>query len=333
MEEISQTDWDLEILPDWVASGTDTEAFLAWLLNDDTQPWDMMELSVIKVPQKTFLFLYLGHKKKKQCLCLNTRLEFAGLFCQSNYELYDVSELLKDSLGISEEYTFLCKEKAAAHMEQEVSEKIFDMITYHWDEILSEKRYETSQLLPSLRREDVRSMAERFYLEGLTAEEVFFKPLFTFGRMLSDSYYLLYLEHGLHMVNAMARHWIRKRVPDLSKQRILYGCIKEEMRQIPTEGRLFKIRQIRGMLAGLDDETVLVEFGKEEKVVCVRMKAAYLMEPRGQYPLTCLAPRERAIVKKLYGKSVLEGLRVEDVQSVTHNRKVLYSVCEEQEAA
>lgn len=333
VKAIGQKTRDLEMLPDWVSSGAYTESFLTWLLNEDSQTQDLMDSILVKVPQKNFVYLFAGQKESNQCLRLKERLEFAGLFCLTNYELYDVSELLKSSLGVPKESVFLCKEETVTILEQQICEKISDIISNHWDEVLSEKKYETGQLLPALKREDVRNMAEHFYLEGITADEVYFKPQFTFGGGLPDSCYLLYLEHGQHTVNAMARHWIRKRVPALSKQRILYGCIKEEMRQIPAEGRLFKIRQIREILVGLKEEIVFVKFRREGKEVSVRMKASDLMDPKGRYSLACFSPRERGLIKRLYGNSVLEGLQVEDIQSVIHNRQVLFVTEEEQEAA
>lgn len=321
------------MLPQWVQSGVDTQPFLDWLLGTDIQPWEMRDCVILKVPQKNFLYLYYATKSSKQRLKLSSGLDFAGLFCKRTYELYEVNKRLQSGLGIPEDMTFYGKKESAVLLEQEITKKIFDLITNHWDMVLQESNHETKELLPMLKREEVRCMAERFYLDGVTVDQVVYKPVFTFGGVLSDTNYLLYLEHGLRVVNAMAMRWVRNHVPELSKQRILYGCIREEMQQIRADGRLLKIRQMRETLAGLEEKMVLVEFRLKGKPVYVRMKASVLMEQKGRFPLTCLAAREREQLKKRYGKLASAGLQVEDVQSVSWNRKILYAADGKQEAA
>lgn len=321
------------MLPQWVQLGEDTQPFLDWLLGTDIQPWERMDSVIIKVPQKNFLYLYHAIKSESQLLRLSSELEFAGLFCKCNYGLYDVSEPLKSGLGIPEEITFQGKEETIKLLEQQMKEKIADLITNHWDEVLRNTKYKTRELLPMLKREEVRRMAEGFYLDGIATNEVVYKPDFTFGGEISDQNYLLYLERGMHTVNAMAMYWVRKHMPELSKQRILFGCIREEMQQIEANGRLMKIRLMRESLAGLEEETVLVKFCIEGKTICVRMKASALTVLQGRIPLHCLAARERAQLKKMYGNLASAGLQVEDVQSVSWNRKILYAADGNQEAA
>lgn len=320
------TQEDLEMMPAWVQSGTHTVHFLDWLLGDSS----LEEVSghvLIKVPQKDFLFLYTA--KKYGCLSIKETLNFCGLFYRSSYSLHDVQEPLREMLGMPKDIVFPSKEETERILEQEISEKVFDIIQNHWDEVLLKKKFKTVQLIPALKREDVRNMAEEFYLEGRTAEDVVYRLKFTLQGQLPDRYYLLYLEQGSHVVNAMARQWIYKRIPEISKQRILYGCIREEMREISGSGCLSKVRQMQNCLEGLKEESVQVEICKKGKTLCIRMRASDLLGGKGRYLLGVLPPRERMQYERIFGKSA--ALRIEDIQRVVHNRRLLYA--QEQEAA
>lgn len=316
---------DLEMMPAWVQYGTHAVHFLEWLLGDSL----MEEVSghvLIKVPQKDFLFLYISGEERY--LSTKEPLNFCGLFYRSSYSLHDVQEPLRAILGIPKDIVFPSKEETERILEQEITEKVSDIIQNHWDEVLLKKKFETMQLIPALKREDVRNMAEKLYLEGRAMEEVVYRPKFTLQGQLPDRYYLLYLEQGSHVVNAMARQWICKRIPEISKQRILYGCIREEMREISGSGCLLKVRQMQESLVGLKEESVQVEICKKGKTLCIRMRASDLLGGKGRYSLAVLPPRERMQYERIFGKSA--ALRIEDIQRVVHSRKLLYT---QQEAA
>lgn len=320
---------DQDALSGWVQAGEHTRPFFDWLLEPEGKGvWEAEGRLVTKVRQENFLFLYLT-EKKGQYLRVNEALQFGGLFCGGM--LHDVQEPLREALGIPEGIQFQSKDEAAAELEQKVSEKVQDLIEHHWDEILAEQRYETRQILPLLNREEVRGMAESYYLNGTPIEQVAFQPSFSFGRQFPDTHYLMYLEHDGHAVNAIAKQWVRKHVPEISKKRILYGCIREEMRDIPDNGRLAKVRLIRESLAGLEGETMLAEIRKKGSVLPIHMRAEALMDRQGRYSLSGLATRERQQFERQYGRTAI--LLAEDIRRVSLGRKVLYTAGQEQEAA
>lgn len=321
---------DLDMLPAWVKSGKNTVQFLEWILDDRCFVWETLGHILVKIKQGKFLFLYLSEKKSGSYITIKQGLAFCGLFYTGNYELYDVQVPLLYILGMQQDAAFQSKENAVRFLEQEVSDKIGDIIRNHWYDIIAEKKYEVHQLIPALNFENVKSIAEKFYLDGWSIEEVTYKPKFSFGQQIPDTYYLMYLEHGEHTVNVIAKQWIRKHLPEISKERIYFGCIREQMREIPSNGRLAKVRQIRSCLTGLENETVHVKIDKNEKTLYIRVKAKELMARQGRYSLTCFPTRDRLQYEKLFGKSVL--LQIEDIKSVSLFQKVLY-IQKGQEAA
>lgn len=317
---------DMEMLPSWVMSGKYTAIFLDWLLEDENSVREIGENVFVKVQQGIFAFVYLSYGSKH--LQVGAGLSFTGMFCRKNYELYDVQENLRDALSIPARISFQSKEAISGILEEKITEKVWNLIDHHWDEMLGEKKYETRQLLPLLKREEVQKAAEQLYLDGMPIEDVVYRPYFSFGGMLSDSSYLMYLEHGSHAVNAMAKQWVRKHLPEISKQRIYYGCIREELHNIPMNGRLTKVRQIRESLAEVkDDEAVQVKINKKGRTLYVHMRAKNLTGQQGYYPLSCLSTRERVLYEKQYGRS--GWLQAEDIQSVSLYRKTLYTVNKE----
>ena len=107
------------------------------------------------------------------------------------------------------------------------------------------------------------------------------------------------------------------------EQKILYGCIREEMREMSGSECLSKVRQMRDSLKGLKEEFVQVEICKKGKTLCTRMRASDLLEGKGRYSLAVLTPRERMQYERIFGKSA--ALRIEDIQRVAHSRKLLYT--------
>ena len=325
------TQADLEMLPGWVQAGENTARLLEWMLGAEPV-WDLPGYALVKVKQGNFYFLYLAKKDGGQCLKTEGCLEFGGLFCTGSYGLRDVQEPLRKALGMPEGMGFPSKEDAAHELEQKVSGQISDILENHWDEVLAEGKYEARQLIPPLKREEVRRMAEESYLDGKSASEVAFRPQVSLGKKLSDACYLMYLDHGERAVQAMAMQWVKRQVPYLSRQRILYGCIREEMQEIPPHGRLEKVRQMREALAGLEDGTVQVEARRKGKTASIRMQASQLMGRQGRYPLNSLAPRERMQIEKAFGKKAGD-LQAEEIIKVTQSRRLLYTADMAQDAA
>jgi len=65
-----------------------------------------------------------------------------------------------------------------------------------------------------------------------TAEEIFFRPEVPVARYFSDRCYLLFLDNKEWIAEKVARQWVLENAAYISRQRIWYGCIRDEFMEI-----------------------------------------------------------------------------------------------------
>ena len=87
-------------------------------------------------------------------------------------------------------------------------------------------------MLPKITRSEIRNQADKYYEAGKTAEEIFFRPEVPVARYFSDRCYLLFLDNKEWVAEKVARQWVLENVAYISRQRLWYGCIRDEFMEI-----------------------------------------------------------------------------------------------------
>lgn len=222
---------DLEMLPAWVGENDRTISFFEWLMEERLNPWNFGAGSVVKVPQGNFYFLY-GSLQKGRVLDIGRNFAFLGIFNRHDCGLYDLREPLRELLEIPDNIYFPDKADALKEAESIASQKAFQMIGEEWEEILRESGCGKEELLPRISRGEIQKRAEECYQAGWREEEICFRPKVPVADYFSDHCYLLYLTRKEWVAQRIARKWLLKNAAPVSRQRIRYGCIQNEYREI-----------------------------------------------------------------------------------------------------
>lgn len=222
---------DLEMLPAWVGESSRTVSFFEWLMEESVSPWDCPEVSIVKVLQGNFYFLYSGSRKGR-VLGIGNALEFAGIFNRKDCGLYDLKETLRKILGIRDTFSFPEKADALKEAQKTANQKAFQMTGQGFEELLLESGCEKEKLIPQISRSEMKKRAEEYYREGRTEEEICFRPKVPVAEYFSDHCYLMYLTKKEWVAERIARRWVLKNAEAISRQRIRYGCIQNEFQEI-----------------------------------------------------------------------------------------------------
>ncbi len=222
---------DLFMLPAWVGQNDRTASLFEWLAEEGLSPLKCGDCFLIKVEQGKDYFLYLGRGRGKM-LQMEESLEFAGIFRKRDCGLYDLTEPLRKLLGISDRFQFPEKAEALKEAETIANEKALVLIEQDWGTVLQEARCEKEQMIPKITRSEIREQAKKYYEAGKTAEEIRFRPEVPVGRYFSEHCYLLFLGNKKRVAERIARQWVLENAAYISRQRIWYGCIRDEFMEI-----------------------------------------------------------------------------------------------------
>lgn len=222
---------DLSMLPAWVGLSERTVSFFEWLVKEELSPWKCGKTFLIKVKQRKDYFLYAGCGKG--CvLDIEENLEFAGIFRWKDCGLYELRESLQKLLGIPEQFRFPGKEEALKEAEEIAGRKALLLIGRDWGTILKDVRCEKEKMIPKITRHEIQEHARRYYQAGKTEEEIYYRPKVPVARYFSDHCYLLFLDNKEWVAEKIARQWVLENAAYISRQRIWYGCIRDEFMEI-----------------------------------------------------------------------------------------------------
>lgn len=233
---------DLSMLPAWVGLNERTVSFFGWLTDGEAVSWKCGNAFLIKVRQRKDYFLYTGCGKGN-VLEIGENLIFAGMFRWKDCGLYDVKELLRKLLRIPDEFDFPGKADARKEAEEIANRKAFLLITRDWDAILQEAQCEKEQMIPKITRSEIQKQAKEYDQAGKTEEEIRFQPEVPVAQYFSDHCYLLFLDNKERVAERIARQWVLENAAYISRQRIWYGCIRNEFREIKKEAERQKQRK------------------------------------------------------------------------------------------
>lgn len=224
-----------EKYPDWIMEGVQTKRFLAWLTKETDQvarfsEWILLKgvkngcVLVYHVPDTDFIMQEGFHS-----------IELCGIFRKKDYSLYEVSPILYQAVGIPEEFGFPDKAEIQSEIEEKVTVHGRQKLQKEWDDLLIKSGFTREQLIPSIDREMIHLAAKRYSQMGKRAKDLVYVPVFSFDSIqctLSDEIFLQYLENAEYTVKALTERWLTRMLADVSKKRIYYGCVREEMEEL-----------------------------------------------------------------------------------------------------
>lgn len=321
-----------EMMPVWVLSGVYTKFFFSWLNEaEESHIWEHQNDTVVKMKQGNFIYLYLQKGAGKN-LAPGHDLKFAGLFVRKNYNLYDVDLELAVLLGLPEEIGFPCRTDIRREAEERASQKADEILEMHWQEFLYQSGLDTKSLIPLVVRSEIRERAENYYLQDRNLADIKFVPKISLESSFSDTTYLLFLEYGEQVVEKIAKRWIKRNIAYISQQRILFGCVRDEFREIlnTPNDRIHKIKHLIQALEGNNSRTVKIVLCRKGKVIHTNALAEDICNPKGCYAVKSLAPKDRGALNRVFGK--VAEFRIEDIQSVSCGRELLYEVAKKKTA-
>ncbi len=126
------------------------------------------------------------------------------------------------------------------------------------------------------------------------------------------------------MAEKIAKRWIKRNIAYISQQRILFGCVRDEFREIlnSPNDRIHKIKRLIQALEGNNSRTVKIVLCRNGKVIHTNVRAADICNPKGCYAVKSLVPKDRGALYRVFGKAA--EFWIEDIQSVSCGRELLY---------
>lgn len=227
-----------EWLPDWVNEGKETKDLLAWLKYRKKATGVFSGHILIKAAVGSCVLIYMEHHGKGE----EGRIHFmklCGILRTTDDTLYEVAPELYQAAGIPEDFSFPDKKAIQKELEEKVSIKGREMIKERWDELIIHSGLTRDQIIPAIDREQIRMTARRYFQMGKRAADIDYRPQFSFeslGFGFSDEDFLRYLDNEKPMVRSMAETWLNKALAGISKKRIYYGCVREEMAEMEKAG-------------------------------------------------------------------------------------------------
>lgn len=227
-----------ERLPAWVKEGKKTKDLLTWLKCRKDVSGTFSECLLIKASVGSCILIYVQKQGEEQEDGLHF-MRLCGVLRTTDDTLYEVGPELYQAAGIPEDFRFPDKGEIQKELEEKVSIKGREMIKEEWDELVIRSGLTKEQIIPAIEREQVRMTARRYFQLGKRASDIAYRPHFSFaavGFQFPDEEFLSYLENETQMVNNLAQMWLHKALAEISKKRIYYGCVREEMAEMEKSG-------------------------------------------------------------------------------------------------
>lgn len=313
-----------EALPGWASQSSSAKALLKWLQGGDSV-LDVKGRLIYKVPRRRFFFLYMAWTEEiGQFLSIGKGMAFAGLCDTKDYALYDVSDALYETAGM--EKNAAGKESIMQEAEGRITAWIQRLMETDWDAILADAGCEKEALLPAVDRMKIRSQAEAYYLDGKTPKDIAYRPRFFYGdpKNFADGVYLTYLSDPENMAQAVARCWLLENAEEASRQRILCGCIREELAEIikKPDSHAGKVKRLRDAVRASGAKQVVVRIEKRGRSAQFKVRAGGLLDRGGRYLCKDIAEGGRPQAEWIFGQA--KSFQVEDIEQVLYKQTLLY---------
>ena len=186
---------------------------------------------------------FLYHLPEEDC-GVHGAYKLAGIFNCITSELTDVSEALRGILKVSKADAFRRKCTVRPQLEQAINQRLLFYLEQRPEFFYALGR----KILPRVSREKVEEQARILQENGISSEEVWYQPDYSFEKMacrFTDQVYLLYLEAGERAVDAIARQWVKEKGAEMFRKKILYACIRESLADLERRNRRLLNRKER----------------------------------------------------------------------------------------
>lgn len=228
-----------ERLPDWVSAGKETQKLFEWLESSKDGISLFSGCLFMKVTAGSCILIYTeaaGQMEKTERFHSN---RLCGIYRKRDHTLYEAGPALYQTFGIPEELCFPDKSAIQAELERKVTVYGRERLKKEWDQLVQKAGFTMEELIPFINRDQIRLMAERYFRMGKRAEHIVYLPGFSFSalrRELPDEVFLQYLDDERAAVEAVTENWLMESLADISKKRIFYGCVREEMTEMEKAG-------------------------------------------------------------------------------------------------
>ncbi len=220
-------------LPDWIKEGKHTAKLLEWL-NQEAEPVGIFSgWMLFKAAIGNCVLIYA--ENQDQCMEEFHEIKLCGIFRKSDCTLYETGVQLYRAAGIPEEFIFPDKDAIQTELEKKVTDFGRRLIEQCWDDLVEQSDLTGKDLLPAINRDQIRLKAKQYLQMGKCAKDVRYLPKFSFsvfGIPFTDELLLRYLEDEMSGVNDVTSMWLESALADISKNRIYYGCIREEIAEL-----------------------------------------------------------------------------------------------------
>lgn len=222
-------------LPDWIKEGTRTRELLGWLKNGGACMESFYGYRFAKSSRKGCVLIYMPEAHKRGGADRIHHMQLCGIFREKDYALFEVSEALYQAAGIPEEFCFPDKAAVQADMEEKVTARAWERMEKEWDQLLVRSGFTVGELIPAMDRDQIRMAAGRYRRMGKTSGEIIYLPRFSYERTpdgFPDDVFLQYLADEKKVIETVTERWLLTNLSTISKKRIYYGCVKEEMAEM-----------------------------------------------------------------------------------------------------
>lgn len=224
-----------ERLPDWVKAGKNAKDLITWLEDTGSSTHIFSGRLFVKAELGSCILIYT--EPMLQAVNPNRfhSCELCGVYRKNDSTLYEVGPALYRAVGIPEEFCFPGKSEIQKDLEEKVTANGRERIKQEWDQLVLSSGFTKEQLMPVIKREQIRMTAKRYFQMGKGSKHIAYLPRFSFAAIqseLSDEIFLKYLEDEESAVGTVTNRWLMKMLADISKKRIFYGCVREEMEEM-----------------------------------------------------------------------------------------------------
>jgi len=224
-----------ERLPDWVSAGKETKKLFEWLEYSKDGMNLFSGCLFMKVTAGSCMLIYTEDASRTEGKNRFRSCRLCGIYRKRDHTLYEASPALYQSFGIPAEICFPDKTDIQKELEEKVTIRGRERIGQEWDQLVQRAGFTREELIPFINREQIRMTARRYFQIGKRAADILYLPRFSFAAIqdeLPDELLLQYLEDEAEAVGTVTEAWLMKALAEISRKRIFYGCVQEEMAEM-----------------------------------------------------------------------------------------------------
>lgn len=245
-----------ERLPDWISAGKETKNLYEWLEYSKDGINLFSGCLFMKVTAGSCALIYTEDAGRTEGTNRFRLCRLCGIYRKRDHTLYEAAPVLYQTFGIPAEICFPDKTDIQKELEEKVTTRGRERIRQEWDQLVQRAGFTGEELIPFINREQIRMTARRYFQIGKRAADILYLPRFSFAAIqneLPDELLLQYLENEKDVVGTVTEDWLMKSLAEISRKRIFYGCVREEMAEME-KSRYAKAKSRKESFYTLDEE-------------------------------------------------------------------------------